>query len=159
VQRVNASLIELSAITLWLGAAGFFTTAVAPAAFAVLPTKTLAGEVVGRLLPAVFYSGMVVGVLIIAFEIAAHGPWNWRGREGLGALMVVSCAIAQLVVGPRIERLRSEIGVPLETLASDDARRIAFGRLHGISVAWLGLAMLAAVVAMVLAARATQSRS
>ena len=44
-------------LALWLGAAGFFSAAVAPALFAVLPTRTLAGEVVGRVLPVVFYVG------------------------------------------------------------------------------------------------------
>jgi hypothetical protein len=67
--------------------------------------------------------------------------------------MVVASAVAQLVIGPRIERLRADIGGVLESLAADDPRRAAFGRLHGMSVAWMGLAMLAAAVAAFLIAR------
>ena len=73
--------------------------------------------------------------------------------------MIGACAVAQFVISPRIERLRSAIGGPLESLAADDARRAAFGRLHGISVGWLGVAMLAAVVAMVVAGRALSAES
>jgi hypothetical protein len=45
-------------------------------------------------------------------------------------------------------------GGPIEILPADDARRMAFGRLHGASVAWLGLAMIAAIVIFVAAIRA-----
>jgi hypothetical protein len=114
---------------------------------------------VGRVLPGVFYSGIVVGVLIVVIELASHARWNWRGREVLGAVIVVACAIAQLIVGPRIARLRSEIAGPVESLAVDDARRLMFGRLHGVSIAWLGVAMLAAAIALVLSAQTLDSRS
>jgi hypothetical protein len=158
-QRVSPALVELSALALWLGAAGFFSIAVAPALFATLPTRSLAGAVVGRLLPSVFYSGMFIGMLVIAAESVVRRGWRWGGRSVAGAVMIGACAVAQLLVASRIDRIRSEIPGPVEELAIDDARRIAFGRLHGISVAWLGVAMLAAVIAMVLAARTLQSRN
>jgi len=153
MQRVSPSLIELAALAFWLGAAAFFSVAVAPAVFAVLPTRELAGAVVGRVLPGVFYSGMVLGVLVVVIEVAARKAWNWRGRETLGALILLSCLAAQLVISPRIERLREQIGGSMESLPIDDAGRISFGRLHGASVAWLGVAMLAAAIALVLSAR------
>lgn len=157
--RISPSVIEVTVLAFWLGAAAFFSVVVAPVLFAVLPTRTLAGEVVGRVLPGVLYSGIVVGVMIVAIEIASHGVWRWRGREMLGALITASCAIAQLVVGPRIAQLRAQIVGPVESLAVDDARRVMFGRLHGVSVAWLGVAMLAAAIALVLSARTLESRT
>jgi hypothetical protein len=157
--RISPMLIELAVLAFWLGAAAFFAVAVAPTLFAVLPTRTLAGEVVGRLLPGVFYSGMVVGLLLVIIEVGGRAAWSWRGREMLGALMVVACAIAQLIVGPRIARLRAEISGPIESLPVDDARRMMFGRLHGVSIAWLGVAMLAAVIALVLCARSLDTRA
>ena len=157
--RSTASLAQFAVLGLWLGAAVFFSAAVAPAVFAVLPTRTLAGAVVGRLLPSVFYSGMLIGILVIVLQVLAGGEWNVRGRETAGALMVLACAVAQFVIAPRIERVRAEIAGPLESLSLDDARRIAFGRLHGFSVAWLGLAMIAAAVVVVASARTLQSRT
>jgi hypothetical protein len=158
MSRISSSLVQLSLLGLWLGAAAFFTIAVAPALFAALPARTLAGAVVGRLLPSVVYSGIIIGLAAVAFQVMADGAWEWRGRESAGAVMVAACAVAQFFVAPRIERLRAEIGGPLENLAVDDARRVVFGRLHGFSVAWLGVAMLAAAVMMVASARTLHAR-
>ncbi|MDB4878584.1 MAG: hypothetical protein JWL60_30, partial [Gemmatimonadetes bacterium] len=131
----------------WLGAAVLVAAVVAPAAFAVLPTRTLAGALVGRVLPVVFWSGMLVGLIVASLGRALPAS-AWR----TGALLVLAgaCAAAQLVVAPRIAAIRAAAGGSLESLAADDPRRQAFGRLHGISVAWMGLGGLAACVALLL---------
>ena len=146
--------VQLVILSAWLGATAFFAAAVAPAAFAVMPTRTLAGALVGRVLPAIFYSGMFVAALV-AFGLwrAPSDDVSRRGRIIAALVIGASCAIGQLVVSPRIERLRADIGAALETLAADDARRAAFGRLHGVSVALMGVAMLAALAGILLTAR------
>src|SRR5262249_36114558 len=146
--RVAVPIADALLLSAWLGAAILFTASVAPAAFAVLPTRTLAGELVGRVLPVVFYSGIVLCAATIALDLIGRtGAW---GRIGASAFAAVSCAIAQVFLGSRIARLRAEIGGPIDALAPDDVRRIAFGRMHAWSVGWLGLAMIAAAVALVL---------
>ena len=45
----------------------------------------------------------------------------------------------------------------IDQIAADDARRVAFDSLHGYSVNALGLAMIAALVAMVLMARSLRN--
>ena len=153
-----ATLIEVILLAAWLGAAIFFSAVVAQAAFAVLPTRTLAGALVGRVLPVLFFAGMVLGALIFAIE----GLWGigwFSGRGVAGLLVVLACAVAQFIVGARIDRIREEIGGPIDALSPTDPRRLAFGRLHAISVGWLGVAIVAALVALILASRATQSRT
>lgn len=157
--RVTPSVFQVIALGVWLGAAAFFSIAVAPALFAVLPSRSLAGAVVGRLLPAILYSGMLIGLIVLVTDTMAGGRWQWRGRGGLSGLMIVACAVAQFVIGARIEKVRAQIPGAIDDLPLTDARRVAFGRLHGMSVAWLGVAMLAALIALVLAARTAQSRS
>lgn len=138
-------------LALWLGAALFFAAAVAPAAFDLF-NVTLAGALVGRLLPSVFVGGMVAGVAVAAIELLS--PRRGRGLRSAGAAVVaVACAVAQLVVGPMIDRLRAAVERPIAELAPDDARRVQFGRLHGLSVAALGVAMLGAVTVIASAAR------
>lgn len=154
---MNPSLVQIIILSLWLGASAFLSTVVAPALFSVLPSRTLAGAVVGLTLPVIFYSGIIVGAAVVALQILARGAWAWGAREIAGIAIVVACAAAQFVVSPRIARLRDEIGGPIESLPLDDARRLAFGRLHGISVAWLGVAMLAAAIALIVAFRAVQA--
>jgi hypothetical protein len=157
--RTTASLVQLAVLAFWLGAAALFTTVVAQAVFAVLPTRTLAGLVVGRVLPAVFYSGALVGFVVIAVEYWTDDRWTWRGRESAAVVMLVACLIAQLAVAPRIERIRAAMGGSLENLPLADPRRVDFGRLHAVSVAWLGIAMIAAAVGLVLAARSIPPRT
>ncbi|HZI40755.1 MAG TPA: DUF4149 domain-containing protein [Gemmatimonadaceae bacterium] len=148
---------ETLLLALWIGAALLFAIVVAPAAFSVLPTRTLAGALVGRVLPVIFYAGVVIGSLIVILDLMGKtGSW---ARTAAGAVSALACAIAQLVVGTRIDRLRAAIGGPLDALALDDPRRIAFGQLHAISVGWLGVALLAAIIALALAVRSLPPRN
>ncbi|MDE3217575.1 MAG: DUF4149 domain-containing protein, partial [Gemmatimonadota bacterium] len=57
--RRGASLSQIVGTSVWLGAAVLLAAAVAPAAFAVLPSRSLAGDLVGRVLPVIFWSGML----------------------------------------------------------------------------------------------------
>lgn len=147
-------LVVLIALAGWLGAAVLVAGVVAPAAFAVLPSRDLAGALVGRVLPVLFVTGMAVGML----PLILHGrvPRS-RAVVVLGIAMVVACAAAQFVVGRRIAVVRAAIAGPVDGLAVDDPHRRAFGRLHGASVGLLGAAMLAAVVAAGIVVRASQS--
>jgi hypothetical protein len=152
----RVALFQILILTLWLGAAAFFALVVAPAAFAALPSRELAGAVVGRVLPALFIAGGGVGLIALLLE-ALGRPSSGKSRHRrarITALCVVAiaCGIAQLGVAPRIAALRSELSEPLASLPATSPQRIAFGRLHMVSVAWLGAAMLAAAAAVALAA-------
>jgi hypothetical protein len=154
-RAVATQLASIALLAAWLGAAVLIAAVVAPAAFAVLPTRTLAGALVGRVLPALFWSGMVVGIVVAALgQLSPTSLW----RTGGALALVAACAAAQLVIAPRIEALRVHVAGPLDLLDPSDPRRQAFGRLHGLSVAWMGVGMLAALVTLVLLARAITSR-
>jgi hypothetical protein len=137
-------------LSAWLGAAPLFSAVVAPAAFAALPSRTLAGELVGRVLPVVFIAGIVVAAISLGLDRTRRGRMPGVRRVAL-VVIAIACGAAQFYVGPRIERVRQEIDGPVEQLTPTDARRVTFGRLHAISVGWLGLAMIAATTALVLA--------
>lgn len=129
----------------WLGAALLTVAVVAPAAFAVLPSRTMAGSLVGRVLPALLVTGMAVGVLVAA--LLGGGPG--RRVPAITALCAAAaCGVSHFLVDPRIARLRGEIGVPVDALPADDARRVAFGLLHGYSVGGLGVAMLSGTLSL-----------
>ena len=151
-------LVSLPLAAAWLGAALLFAAAVAPAAFAVLPARALAGALVGRVLPVLFVTGLAVGAAVAALEAAgASAPFR-RWRLVAAVTMLLACGIAQFAVAPRIERVRAAIGPSIESLAPGDARRAAFGRLHAVSVGWMGVAMLAAGVVVVSGALALRGR-
>ena len=144
---MTAASLLLSA---WLGAATLFSSVVAPAAFAALPSRTLAGALVGRILPSTFVAGIVVAAASLALDRRTGGR-KPRVRRAALVVTALACAAAQFVVGPRIDRVRRQIDGPVEQLPASDARRVTFGRLHALSVAWLGVAMLSAGTALVLA--------
>jgi len=145
-------------LALWIGAAALAAAVVAPAAFAVLPTRALAGALVGRVLPVIFVSGAVAGVLVALLAWNAGEPFA-RVRASLGAATAIACLVAQFVITPRIERLRADMGPSIEALAPTDPRRAEFGKLHGISVAFMGVGMLAAGAALVLTMLAARDRA
>jgi hypothetical protein len=51
-------------VTAWLGASLITVAVVAPGAFAVLPSRSMAGTMVGRVLPSLFVAGIVTGVVV-----------------------------------------------------------------------------------------------
>src|ERR1043166_5514110 len=112
--RVGVPITEALLLAVWIGAALLFTVVVAPAAFDVLPTRTLAGALVGRVLPILFYAGVVIGSAIVVLDLVGRtGAWS---RAAAGAVSALACAVAQLVVGTRIDKLRAAISGPLEAL-------------------------------------------
>ena len=129
--------VVLTAI--WGGAGLLVVTTVAPAAFRVLPTRALAGALVGQVLPVLFLSGLLVGVLALALT-PRTAPRALLRRIG-AAGMIAGCAVAQFIIGPKITTLRERIGPSVDALAANDPLRVSFGQLHGLSVLALGVAM------------------
>jgi hypothetical protein len=101
----------------------------------------------------VFWAGIIIGLGVAALGWSA--PDGRTVRTAAALLLAVSCAIAQLGIAPRIAAIRVAAGGQMDALDPSDPRRQAFGRLHGLSVAWMGLGGLAALVALILLVRLT----
>ena len=151
-----SALTSTVLLAAWLGAALLVAAVVAPAAFAVLPTRTLAGALVGRVLPVLFWSGIVIGLIVATLTWTLPHRLT---RTSAALVLVGACAAAQLVVAPRIARVREQVGGPVDALDPSDPRRQAFGRLHGLSVAWMGVGGLAALLVLILLLRLLSTRS
>ena len=142
-------------VAFWMGAAMLTITVVAPGAFAVLPTRALAGDMVGRVLPVVFAGALLVPALVLLIAPVARGS---ALAVAMSVLSMLSATVALGVVNPRIAALRSAAVVPIDQLAPGDPRRALFGLLHVVSVALLGAAMLALTALLVTLARAAVPR-
>ena len=153
------SLTALLLLTHWLGAATIVAVSVAPAAFAVLPTRALAGALVGRVLPHIFVSGIFAGLAVALSMWTDRGARYAAARAVAALVTVAACAVAQWIIAPRIERVRAAIGPSVEALATTDPLRMQFGRLHGLSVLMMGIGMIAALVALVLSLMAARTRA
>ena len=85
-------------VALWLGAAVFFSAAVAQSAFAVLPSRELAGAIVNKTLAILNYSGIVVGLILLASSIVKTQRVNrvklWV-EQGLLLFLTAACAFVK----------------------------------------------------------------
>jgi hypothetical protein len=141
--------VEVMLLSAWLGAAILVAAVVAPAAFKVLPSRTLAGALVGQVLPVIFLSGLVIGIISVLMEIRAGARFTRISVAAPYAALLVGCIVAQFVIGPKIESVRLAIGGAVEALDAADPRRVQFGKLHAFSVLWMGVAMVGAGWAIV----------
>jgi hypothetical protein len=150
----------VSAILLaaWIGAALYFSIVVTRAAFAVLPSRTMAGALVGQTLPVLFDSGMLVGALLVgAALLSPAGAARTASLVG-GVAIVALTALARFVILARIARLRLSMPVAVDSLPVTDPARRAFGQLHAMSVGALGLAMLIGIIVAIVLAHSLSLR-
>jgi hypothetical protein len=143
--------VPVSAIVLaaWIGATLYFSVVVTRAAFAVLPTRTLAGAFVGETLPILFDTGMLVGVVLVCAALLMPAGATRTATLASGIAIAVLTALARFVILARIARLRASMPAVIDSLPVSDPSRRAFGQLHALSVGALGLAMLVGLVALI----------
>ena len=152
---------RLILLACWFGAALFFGAVVAPAAFDVLRSfglpnaNEIAGSIVTRSLSVINIAGFLIALLLLLSLIVRRSAGRVSFIVECICLVLIglATAIGHWVIAARMRALRVAMVVPIDQIAVDDPRRVAFGALHGYSVNALGLAMIAALVALVLMAR------
>lgn len=150
--------IRLLLLGLWLGAACFFSFAVAPSAFGVLPSRELAGSMVSRTLMIVNLSGLAIGLILLVtsfFKQAGVKPFLLWTERFLLAVLTAACAVGQFVIALWLAFVRAQIGRPIDEVPLEDPLRIQFNSLHQYSVWVLMAAMIAALLAFFIIARKT----
>lgn len=154
--------VRLLLIALWLGAAVFFSFAVAPVLFNVLPARELAGRVVTSVLAIINTGGFVISLVLLASAFIFRHTIKRRAfvaEVASLALITLMTAVGQWIIAARMLALRMAMGKPIDEVAQDAPLRVAFNSLHGYSVTALGLAMLAAAAALLLIARRANLKS
>lgn len=148
--------VRLLLIAIWLGAAVFFSFAVAPSAFAVLPARELAGNVVTRTLGIVNVAGVVISLALLVSSFVGRAVVSrraWWLEVCALAIVALTTFIGHWVINARLLALRQAMGRPIDEVAASDPLRVAFNSLHGYSVVVLSIGMLAGIVALLVIAR------
>lgn len=148
--------VYVVALVFWVGGALTLGSVVAPAAFAVLdppgaaPQASQAALVVGEALRrfhlVAYGAGATLLSTLLLMKVVGPRPPGFGARLALVSAMLSTSIVSGFVVDPRIAATRLEIGVPVRNLAPDDARRVRFGRLHGLSTALMAAAALGGLV-------------
>ena len=151
---------------MWLGAALLFGAVVAPAAFGVLRSfdlpnaSEIAGSIVTRTLSVINISGFVISLILLLTLILVRGSRSNRAfllELICVAVLAVTTGVGHWLIAARMRALRTAMVLPIDQVALDDPRRLAFNSLHVYSVNALGIAMIASLVAIVLMARSIRS--
>ena len=152
---------RLLLIGLWLGAAVFFSFGVAPGAFAVLPSREIAGMMVSRSLLIINIGGLIIGLILLASSFVGAVGTNrfllWAERFSL-LILTAACAVGQFVIGLWLTFVKAEMGKPIDEIAVDNPLRLKFDNLHEYSVWVLVAAMIAALIAFFLIAGKSDKR-
>jgi uncharacterized membrane protein len=128
--------LMLLALVVWLGGLIFFAFVLAPTAFSpgLLPSRQLAGAVVGRSLDGLHYmalaSGLIFLITSMLYSRLTRGTARpMAARHVLIAVMLVLTAISQFTITPKMHAIRNEVGA-IDTLPPDNPQRTEFDRLH-----------------------------
>ena len=150
------SKIELLLIGLWLGAALFFSLAVAPSVFSVLESREMAGYVVNRTLTIVNFSGLAISLILLFMSFIPRGEattiWAWLQRILL-VFVALACGAGQLIIGFYLEQIRGYSDKPISELAADNPIKVQFDTWHQYSVWVLIAGMIAALLAFFIISR------
>ncbi|MBP6716714.1 MAG: DUF4149 domain-containing protein [Acidobacteria bacterium] len=150
---MRALSLVLSAI--WIGGLVVLGGVAAPVAFAVLQGhdpvagRALAGELFGATLTRFQHLLWIVGAVqfVLIGTRAAIGPRPRRFKWQLAILtaMLAATTYSALVIGPKIDGIRTTTPVAIATLADDNPVKREFGQLHGLSNGLMALALVGAL--------------
>ena len=150
----------LLSLVVWLGGLIFFAFVEAPTVFSpgLLPTRHMAGSIVGRSLDLLHYMAIASGVVFlissaIYSRITTGTAHFLAGRHIVIVLMLLLTVISQFAISPRMHAIRKEVGV-IDNVPLDNPQRAEFDRLHVWSEKFEKGVFLLGLVALYLTAHA-----
>jgi hypothetical protein len=152
--------LMLLTLVIWIGGIIFLAFVEAPIAFSpgLLPTRHMAGSIVGHSLDILHYMAIACGVVFLIASMAcshlAKGNAHpLAARHLLIALMLVLTLVSQFAISTKMRAIRAEAGV-IDSLAPDQPRRREFDRLHVWSEKFEEAVLLLGLVAVYTTAQA-----
>jgi hypothetical protein len=121
-------------LVVWIGGLIFFPV-LAQTAFTVLPSRHLAGSVVGRSLGILHWmaiaSGLIFLVSSLVYNRLSNGSMHvFAARHILICLMLLLTLISQFGIIPRMDTLRASLPAEIDAVPVDNAARMQFDALH-----------------------------
>jgi hypothetical protein len=147
--------VRILLLAAWLGVALYFSAVVAPSAFGVLRSFSLAnageiaGTIVSRSLSVVNKSGLLVSLLLLVTAPAVRKYYaraSFVFHSVLLLVVAIACGVGEWVIAAKLRWLRVAMHGQIDQVPLTDPNRAAFAALHGYSVAALSVAMIAALI-------------
>lgn len=151
--------LVLLSLIVWLGGEIFFAFVLAPTVFSVLPTRHLAGNVVGRTLGILHWMGIVSGLVFLASSLICSrlgtGTTHiFATRNLLICLMLALTLVSQFGIIPRMDTVRASIAGEIDSGPVENPARVQFDLLHLWSTRIEGTVLLLGLVVAYLTASA-----
>lgn len=144
-----AAIIEIIAITIWVGGMAVLAFIAAPAIFQTAPSRESAGQTFGLILKrfhwVMYGSGAAI---LLAGALRWAGSFNHRlsaaelTRYVIAVLMLCLSLYSGLVIARKLDRLRAQMPNGIDRVPKDDPRRAAFNHLHRLSTALMAFNLL-----------------
>jgi hypothetical protein len=125
--------LMILSLVVWIGGLAFFAVT-AQTAFSVLPTRHLAGSVVGAALGKLHWMALISGVVylissILYSRLSTGSAHVFAARHILLVLMLGLTIVSQWGITPRMQALRTSVG-EIDNVPPNDPARVEFNRLH-----------------------------
>jgi hypothetical protein len=151
----SLAFVQVLVLAVWLGAMMFFSFVVAPSAFAVLPTRELAGALVTSVLSKTDLAGLAAGpflmiLIALSWKADRSRTTNKVIRIILLAVMSGAAALSRLFITPSMVSLRESMGGLIDDVPLEDPLRVQFDQFHQYSVAVMSLAIFAGLIVLFL---------
>lgn len=130
--------LMLLSLVVWLGGITFLSFVVAPTAFSgILPSRHLAGSVVGASLTKLHWMGIISGIVFLVSSMAYSRMSTGSAhplalRHILLCLMLLLTVVSQFGITPKMTALRTSVG-EIDSVPETNPARAQFNALHAWS--------------------------
>lgn len=128
--------LMLLSLVVWIGGIIFLAFVEAPTAFSpgLLPTRHMAGSIVGHSLDLLHYMAIASGIIFLIASMlhsrmATGNARPLAARHLLIVLMLLLTMVSQFAISPKMHAIRAELGV-IDNVPLDNPQRREFDRLH-----------------------------
>jgi uncharacterized membrane protein len=126
----------LLSLVVWIGGLIFFAFVLAPTVFSpgLLPTRQMAGSIVGRSLDLLHFMAIASGIIFLISSMlysrmSVGAPRPLAARHILILLMLLLTLISQFAITPKMHAIRAEVGV-IDNVPLNNPLRMQFDHLH-----------------------------
>ena len=144
-----SAIIEIIAITTWVGGMASLAFITAPAIFRTASSREQAGKTFGLVLkrfhPVMYLCGaaiLIAGLMRWAGAFNHHLYASEVTRYAIAALMLGIALYSGLVVSRKLDQLRARMPAGIDRTPKDDPRRVEFNNLHRISTTLMAFNLL-----------------
>ncbi len=144
-----SAIIEIIAITVWVGGMAALAFIAAPAIFQTTQSREQAGRTFGLILrrfhPVMYGCGAAI---LLAGALRWAGSFNHQlyaaevTRYVIALLMLGLALYSGLVVSRQLDRLRNQMTSGIDRTPKDDPRRVEFNNLHRLSTTLMAFNLL-----------------